>query len=516
MKIDFLKTLASILLVFLVLKVNAQSELKNEKVATVVQEYLLTVQQEVNKIIDPSTSKPVQVTDFDAIYEAAGKLDSKRYPADMMFVIQTLLGRAGSVDKNAPGETYPLTFPQDHHMHGDMGREWYYIAGHMQVTDEEGNTGRIAILMSILKIRAVGLTAQAKAGWTDEEATVAANVATITVDMGVGKRKLYRRSPNSQWPLKKGVVNFSEPGENFMFQVGPDSISGSANVLPLSVTINDGKNMQVNLLLYKNSTINPNPAYFLQGEPVSLSLPLGGTGITPKPKPGIYYSWPQLGILGDITLDGKTYTVTSGSGWIDHQLMMTSLDNADGKTKPLPFVDDPTPYNGWIWQYYNLDDGISFTTASFIEGEMKYELPEIYGYFLYPEKDGAWLATYIVGKNKLLSPTGFPAIVGKTRYKKNNPTIEIPMVRAYQELRNAVLPLPLPLTGVATPWCSEGTFNGADWGLIGEFAADYTDQTGEYADGVGFMESVGFEKVEDYHNFALEFLKKGRRPSKGQ
>lgn len=500
-------------LVFFVGAIHAQDVVNNKKVASVVQDYLLTVQSEVNKIINPATGDPVQITDFDAIYEAAGKLDSKRFPEDMMFVIQTLLGRAGSVDKDAPDATYPLTFPQDHHMHANMGREWYYIAGHMQVTDEDGNTGRIAILMSILKIRAVGLTAQANAGWTDEEVTVATNVATLTVDMGVGKRKLYRRSPNSQWPLKKGVVKFSSPGENFMFQVGPDSISGSTDVLPLSVTINDEKNMQVELLLYKNSTINPNPPYFLQGEPVSLALPQGGTGLTLTPKPGIYYSWPQLDMLGKITIEGKTYNVTSGSGWIDHQLMMTSLQNADDKVHPVPFVEDPSPYNGWIWQYFNLNNGQAFTTASFIEGEMKYDLPEIYGYLLTPQKDGAWLAAYIVGNNKLLSPTGFPALIGKTRYRKNNPTIEIPLVRAYKGLGNAILPLPLPLTGVATPWCSEGTFSGADWGLIGEFAADYTDLTGNYTDGVGFMESVGFEKVEDYRAFALEFLKKGRRPS---
>ena len=92
------------------------------------------------------------------------------------------------------------------------------------------------------------------------------------------------------------------------------------------------------------------------------------------------------------------------------------------------------------------------------------------------------------------------------------------MVRAYKSLQNELVPalnpvIGNPLTGVATPWCSEGTFNAADWGLIAEFAADYTDLTGKYDNGVGFLESVGFEKVEDYRAFALEFLKKGRKPS---
>ena len=190
--------------------------------------------------------------------------------------------------------------------------------------------------------------------------------------------------------------------------------------------------------------------------------------------------------------------------------MMSSLRNPNDAASPVPFVEDPSPYDGWTWQYFNLDNGQAFTLASFVEGEMDYNLFVPYGYFVNP-KDGAWETTYFYGSNTLFSPVQFPTLTGKSRYK--TPRVDVPMVRVYKDLKNDLIPALLPLSGVATPWCESGTFNGADWGLIAEFAVDYTDMSGNYADGVGFMETVGFEKAEDYRKFALEFLRRGVKPS---
>ncbi len=40
-----------------------------------------------------------------------------------------------------------------------------------------------------------------------------------------------------------GKLSYSQAGSSFAFQVGPDSISGSTECLPLTVTINDRDNM---------------------------------------------------------------------------------------------------------------------------------------------------------------------------------------------------------------------------------------------------------------------------------
>jgi hypothetical protein len=64
-----------------------------------------------------------------------------------------------------------------------------------------------------------------------------------------------------------------------------------------------------------------------------------------------------------------------------------------------------------------------------------------------------------------------------------------------------------PLIGVATPWYSDGTFNNPNWGICAEFPADYTDLSGKHADGVGYLETVGFESVEAYRKFALGYLR---------
>lgn len=480
-------------------------------VSSAVQEYLSSVQKTVNRITDPNTGAPVQIPDFPALYEAAGKLDSTPHPEDAMCVIQTLLGRASSVGSDAPDASYKVSFPQDHHLHANMGLEWYWVGCHMNVTDQNGNTGRLSVLLAMEKIRSVGLEAQQAAGWTDREVTLASNSVTLTVDMGPGNRNIYRRNRNLQWPLKNGVVNFSTPGQDFHFQCGADSLSGSADVLPLSILVSDGDNMNIDITLSNQATINLDTSFFLQGIPIIGGS--GGTGTTPIPTPGIYYSWPQLQVSGSVSVRGNTYTVASGSGWIDHQLMMNSLQNPPTQEDPqgihpVPFVEDPAPYNGWTWQFHNLDNGQAFTGAAFIQGEMNYSPSMSYGYFLTPV-DSAWEAIFINGNNELLCPKSFPAIIGQA--PRGNTEVDIPLIRAYGNVENIIFGD--PLCGVATPWYSDGTFNNPNWSLCAEFPADYTDMSGKYANGLGYMETVGFESVAAYRAFALDFLKKGTLPS---
>ncbi len=83
--------------------------------------------------------------------------------------------------------------------------------------------------------------------------------------------------------------------------------------------------------------------------------------------------------------------------------------------------------------------------------------------------------------------------------------VDIPIVRAYSGVENAFLGK--PLSGIATPWFHDGTFDGANGAVCAEIPADYTDLPGQYADGLGDMESVGFEPVASYRAYALGRLK---------
>jgi hypothetical protein len=65
--------------------------------------------------------------------------------------------------------------------------------------------------MCIAKIRSIGVDSQKTVGWTDQETLIANNLTTITVDMGAGNKKIYRRNPNYQWVAMDGDVDFSTP-----------------------------------------------------------------------------------------------------------------------------------------------------------------------------------------------------------------------------------------------------------------------------------------------------------------
>ncbi|MGZ5457664.1 MAG: lipocalin-like domain-containing protein [Thermoanaerobaculia bacterium] len=140
---------------------------------------------------------------------------------------------------------------------------------------------------------------------------------------------------------------------------------------------------------FTNPGMAADAAFFLQG---GFRTP----GVTPLPTPGIYYSWPQLSVNGSIRVGDTTYTVTGGSAWMDHQLMATSLENDSNAARPIPFVEEPTPLNGWSWQYFNLKNGDAFTLASFQKGSIN-PLPFVgYGYYLTRGSDNAtWISSYL-------------------------------------------------------------------------------------------------------------------------
>ena len=92
----------------------------------------------------------------------------------------------------------------------------------------------------------------------------------------------------------------------------------------------------------------------------------------------------------------------------------------------------------------------------------------------------------------------------------NSLPVSIPIKRGYSGLKND-LNLPLlehPISGQASPWYKDGSFNNPDQSLCTEFPADFvSDNPEHHPNGVGYLESVGFEKVDQYREYALGVLK---------
>jgi predicted secreted hydrolase len=465
------------------------------------QSHLLLVKDAVAAIVNPITGEPTVIPDFDLLFKAAGRLDSRQNPGKDVATVLALLGRASDFGSEAPGADYPLQFPKDHHLHPTMGFEWYYVCFHLNVTDADGTRGRIGVLLSMQKQRVIGLSTQQRLGWSDEGSLLFVNLATATVDLP-GRKALTRRSENLQWPAAGGSARYSAPGEAFYIQCGPDILSGTMDVLPLFVSVQDGTNLAFSLTLHPPDGFMPANAFFLQGVPTVLG---GGTGLTYLPTPGIYYSWPQLvvdtGAPASIVVDGVSYTINSGRGWIDHQVMMQSLRNPGDATSPVPFTDDAKPFNGWSWQFFHLENGDAFTGAAFHQWYLSTNPAFNYGYYVVADRaSGKWIALFITGEMVLGDFKSFPVSMAAP---SSSSTLQLPTSWKYVNIQS---PLGDPLEGAATPWFTDGTFDGQALQIISENPVDYKDTSGRYPDGVGFCESVGFERSDGYRNRALDFL----------
>lgn len=472
----------------------------NGKFTEAIQSHLLLVNDVVASIYDSTSGAAVSIPDFDLIYESAGRIESSDNPPKYLASIYSLLGRASDVDCDVPNQNENLTFPMDHHLYPKMGFEWYYLGIYLNATDSEGTEGRIGVLLSMQKQRVIGLTTQDEFSLSDKDCMVFFNLVTATLDFPDNK-KLIRRSDNLQLPALGGNASFSSIGEDFYFKVGADELSGSINVLPITLNVNDGGNLSFSLTFIPPSGMNAEDAFFLQGVP---DLTLAGTGYTGVPSPGIYYSWPQLQIdtslLNTITVDGKAYTITGGGGWMDHQLMMKSLKNKDNDTHPIPFVEEVKPYNGWSWQFFNLDNGDAFTGASFQLGNINPSTTLSYGYYIYPNSDlTQWKSEFLYGDMFLENFQGRPVIVDNP----SSPLIQFPTLWEYSNLQS----VGVSLSGNATPWYIDGTFNGQSLQIICENPVDYIDLSGSNNNGVGFCESIGFESVDSYKSRVKEYLK---------
>jgi hypothetical protein len=425
----------------------------------------------------------------DSLVEAAGRVSS----AQQAVVISALLGNAESYGANVPTS---LHLPADHRMHLDMGREWYWLSANLTV-DGTGGRDQIGVIIVIARSRAVTNAVQAQAGWSDTEAQIVDSTATVTLSTEQVS-KIVRRRPNVQWTKLGGQVEFQpdaeHPGEAFLYRCGPDSLRGSRDVVPLEAVIDDGENMKVKLTL---STSRPAGAdYFLQGD----------NGLTPAPKAGLYYSWPQLAVSGTVEVEGRSYAV-SGTGWIDHQMMMYEPASVPAPPPPLPPAPSagwvPTQQvNGWSWCQFNLENGDVFTGAAFLFGAIGTDAAFTYGFYLKPCPQG-WEKIFIQGHLHL--DRFLPGLHG----------VPVPTAWRY-EVSDVVGGGLADIVLVPGPIYPDGTFTTGNMKVQAEtpVAVSLVNRAGNNSrtgpstvlTGTGYCESVDYGAPEEYLERAFRFL----------
>lgn len=470
------------------------SLIANKPAAETFSRYLSSVRDAVSQVKDHA-GNPVAIPDYDTMVQAAVQLDCRPHAADIALVIQRTLGRAQSIDMEAPGPGYPLRFPEDHHLHPAMGAEWYYLACNLQTKSPTGESRRFGVLFWMQKNRMVGRAAQQEAGWTDDECHIFASKATVVMETPGGPGRIIRRSRNVQWPLKGGAAAYSQPGEDFRMFCGTDSMIGGASVLPLRAQVDDGEELSFDLTVDCLDGLSHETAFYLRGD--------HGTGLTLAPTPGIEYSWPQVVVTGNVTVDGVTYEVESGSGWLDHQLLMASLEGAG-----VPFVDDPKPFVGWCWLFLNFANHTAFTGIGMNLFGLSLDLQYPEGTFLEID-NGRWKTTTLTGGSLRVDQFASLATIA-TQPRPAHASVLIPNRWTIAGMQNSA-----PFSGALTPWAEDGTFNPEDWSVLSEMPVDFTSVTGAFPGGTGYVESIGYENVISYQKRAVAFLETGILPGEG-
>src|SRR6185437_12574624 len=192
-------------------------------------------------------------------------------------------------------------------------------------------------------------------------------------------------------------------------------------------------------------------------------------------------------------------------------LLMLSL-----QTPPIPYVGDPRPWAGWCWFYFNLEDKGSFTCIGMNLFGMKPQLlvPPNSGWYVSP-KDGGWDVTILDGTPGTITVTDFlslPAVA--SRPGPNRVNLLMANGWAMKDLVSTSWQAPKSLSGAVTAWTRDSTFNFEDWSLVSEAPVDYTDATGEFANGTGFAEVIGYENYYSYSDRMVAFLEAGILPGR--
>ena len=431
----------------------------------------------------------------DALWVAAGKMRGARDAA----VILNLMANGSSFGLEPPPAT--LQFPRDHGLHLKSGMEWYYLACDLEI-EGRGELDRIGVFFDIARTRMVSLAVQKTANWSDAEAQVVSSIATITLATE-NEARTVRRRPNVQSLMMGGKLEFGN--SPLRYRCGPDSFEGTgADVFPLHVKVDDGDNMQIDLIV--TTQFNPKNAFFLQGR--------DNSGIFDGPAPGFYYSWPQLLVSGTVATGGKSYKV-KGAAWVDHQLMTASTNMPEEPVPPTPPTpmrgwSAVSPFDGWNWCQFNLSDGSAVTFSAFQNDTIQSNLPVPDGYYVTRKGDG-WQAMAITGRVQLdrFIPAGFGEKI---------PLFNVSMPTAWTaqltDTHSGGKLVDLSLT--AAPWYPDSSLIAGNLTTISESPANLAaidrarlnshSGRSRMLTGTGYFETFNYESIESLVARSLAYL----------
>jgi len=412
---------------------------------------------------------------------AAGRLNS----ADPVVTILTLLDSGASAWWTPPPAS--LVFPRDHGLHLGCAPEWYWLFCNLEVAGSKG-ARKIGVVACLERYRAVAPAVQAQAGWSDEAAQLVTSHAAVILAGPQGRRIVTRR-PNVVWPPLGGeTVMTADP---FVFACGPDSLTGPVDILPLRLSVDDrvdgGEDLILDLTL--STDMPARHAFFRQGD----------DGVTPPPRAGIYYSWPQLRVAGTVTAAGETHAV-SGTGWIDHQMMGPTIPDFGPVTAPPPVWTPAPGIAGWSLCDLNFDNGEALVAVGFQAGPMLPQLPAPYGFHLRREGE-KWKKTPVSG------------VIAMDRFLPLAANVMLPVA-----WNCAVASAPAAGVAIevdAAPWYVDGSFLAYNQSIMAETPVDVVLSPAASSGsagppvsflGRGYCESVGYEPPAAYMARALAYL----------
>jgi len=242
---------------------------------------------------------------------------------EQLEICWSLLGSYANMP-DVPQPTTPISFPADHALHPAASIEWYYFTLSLPLS----NGGVVSVVCNFFR---KSLAPASLAPWASGllGRSICSTSIGVTIEMPGASGTHY------SWPVQTyfgndPAVRFT--ASPFFWSLGKQSISGTANVFPLHIHLEDpGDSSQGRppvVIDVDSAATNP---LFLQGVNGYVGSP-GTVGYD-------YYSWPQQLTTGTVTIAGTPYSVSNGLTWMDHQW---------GGNNPI--TSGPAePWTGWSW-----------------------------------------------------------------------------------------------------------------------------------------------------------------------
>ncbi len=390
-------------------------------------------------------------------------------------------GGATSVPLPIPQYAPQLSFPADHGEHFDTQLEWRYIALSLPLS----NGGLFSMVATFFRSSIADAVDAPDLAPIDRQIYSTSIGVTIEMPEVPG---VHYYLPTTAFSAIDGPVTVTN--EPFQMSIGVNSITGTSNVFPMHVHIEDagGDGRPPISLDIDCAATNP---LFLQGVDGYVGSPIE-SGQTQPATGYYYYSWPQQSTTGNVMIDGTSYGVSNGIAWFDHQWGGSPV----AKSGPV------SPWSGWCWFEFQFDGNRSLTLSvphgAIVGGQIA--PGDLTGFGTYIDNG---TSTFVVGTLQVSSYEQSPN--SDARYPSG------------WTLNIANYPLPgaptVPIALVVTPvaaiqpqtlyFASLVEYSEANSVVT---AAGTINGNPATLSGVGYCEGVGFEDPTEYNTRAEAFL----------